>query len=106
MIGAVAQRVPLSGALGMSIVGGVGMFSTAYWQPIIGHWIDTARASKAAAGLSGSQLELVAGQDTLLKMVAFPAILIVLFTIFFFWQKNVHKADKLTDNLADKLVVS
>jgi MFS family permease len=95
MIGSVAQRVPLSGALGMSIVGGVGMFSTAYWQPIIGHWIDSARAAKAAAGLSGSQLELAAGQDTLLKMVAFPAILIVLFTIFFFWQKNVHKENKL-----------
>ena len=95
MIGAVAQRVPLSGALGMSIVGGVGMFSTAYWQPIIGAWIDDARAAKAAAGLSGSQLELAAGQDTLLKMVAFPAILIVLFTIFFFWQKNVHKENKL-----------
>ena len=95
MIGAVAQRVPLSGALGMSIVGGVGMFSTAYWQPIIGAWIDDARAAKAAAGLSGSQLELAAGQDTLLKMVAFPAILIVLFTIFFFWQKDVHKENKL-----------
>lgn len=95
MIGAVAQRVPLSGALGMSIVGAVGMFSTAYWQPIIGHWIDTARAAKSAAGLSGPELELAAGQDTLLKMVAFPAILIVLFIIFFFWQKRVHAADKV-----------
>lgn len=95
MIGAVAQRVPLSGALGMSVVGGVGMFSTAYWQPIIGAWIDNARAAKTAAGLSGPQLELAAGQDTLLKMVAFPAILIVLFIIFFFWQKRVHAADKV-----------
>lgn len=94
MIGAVAQRVPLSGALGMSIVGGVGMFSTAYWQPIIGAWIDNARAVKTAAGLTGDQLELAAGQDTLLKMVVFPAILIVLFTIFFFWQKNIHKENK------------
>lgn len=93
MIGAVAQRVPLSGALGMSIVGGVGMFSTAYWQPIIGSWIDSARAAKTAAGLTGDQLELAAGQDTLLKMVAFPAILIVLFTIFYFWQKNVQKTE-------------
>lgn len=95
MIGAVAQRVPLSGALGMSIVGGVGMFSTAYWQPIIGAWIDSAKATGTAAGLTGDQLELAAGQDTLLKMVAFPAILIVLFIIFFFWQKNIHKEDKL-----------
>jgi MFS family permease len=88
MVGAVAQRVPLSGALGMSIIGGVGMFSTSIWQPIIGKWIDKDRAATAASGLTGDQLELVAGQATLAKMVAFPAILIVLFLIFFFWQRK------------------
>ena len=90
MVGAVAQRVPLSGALGMSIIGGVGMFSTAIFQPIIGAWIDKSRAVKEAAGLTGNELELAAGQDTLAKMVAFPAILIVLFLIFFFWQKKIN----------------
>lgn len=88
MIGAVAQRVPLSGALGMSIVGGVGMFSTSIFQPIIGAWIDSSTAVHTAAGLTGSALQLAAGQDTLVKMLAFPCILIVLFTILFFWQKN------------------
>ncbi|MGY3053782.1 MFS family permease [Pedobacter sp. UYEF25] len=88
MVGAVAQRVPTSGALGMSIVGGVGMFSTAIFQPIIGGWIDASRAAGSAAGLTGGQLELAAGQDTLLKMLTFPLILIVLFTILFFWQKK------------------
>lgn len=88
MVGAVAQRVPLSGALGMSIIGGVGMFSTSIWQPIIGSWIDKDRAAATATGLTGDQLELLAGQATLSKMVAFPAILIVLFLIFFFWQRK------------------
>jgi MFS family permease len=92
MVGAVAQRVPLSGALGMSIIGGVGMFSTAIWQPIIGGWIDKDKAVIAATGLTGDQLDLVAGQATLAKMVAFPGILIVLFIIFFFWQKNIKAA--------------
>src|SRR5690606_37739755 len=87
-VGAVAQRVPLSGALGMSIIGGIGMFSSGIWQPVIGSWIDSARAEKAAAGLTGNELELAAGQDTLSKMIAFPAILIVLFIIFYFWQKK------------------
>jgi predicted MFS family arabinose efflux permease len=88
MVGAVAQRVPLSGALGMSIIGGLGMFSTSIWQPIIGGWIDKDKAVAAATGLAGDQLELVAGQATLQRMVAFPVILIVLFLIFFFWQKK------------------
>lgn len=88
MIGSVAHRVPKSSALGMSIVGGVGMFSTAIFQPIIGKWIDSARAENTAKGLTADALELATGQDTLIKMLAFPAVLIVLFTIFFFWQKN------------------
>ena len=64
------------------------MFSTAIWQPIIGSWIDSDKAATEASGITGDQLELVAGQATLAKMVAFPAILIVLFLIFFFWQKK------------------
>jgi MFS family permease len=92
MVGAVAQRVPLSGALGMSIIGGVGMFSTAIFQPIIGGWIDASRAAQGAAGLAGDALELAAGQETLQKMVMFPGILIVLFIIFFIWQKGVKPA--------------
>ena len=88
MIGSVAHRVPKSSALGMSIVGGVGMFSTSIFQPIIGGWIDSARAKSTAEGLTGNALELATGQDALMKMLAFPIILIVLFTIFFFWQKK------------------
>ena len=88
MVGATAQRVPLSGALGMSIIGGVGMFSTAIWQPVIGSWIDGSRASMAAEGKIGEALELAAGQATLQKLLLFPIVLIVLFTFFYFWQKG------------------
>ncbi len=94
MIGSVAYRVPRSSALGMSIVGGIGMFSTSIFQPVIGDWIDTARAANAAKGLTGNALELATGQQSLLKMMSFPAILIVLFIIFFIWQKNTKTAAK------------
>ncbi|MEY2704273.1 MAG: hypothetical protein RL407_335 [Bacteroidota bacterium] len=92
MVGAVAQRVPLSGALGMSIIGGVGMFSTAIFQPIIGSWIDDAKKVATDAGLTGNAMELAAGQATLQKMILFPGILIVLFVIFFIWQRGVKPA--------------
>lgn len=88
MIGATAQRVPLSGAIGMSIIGGVGMFANSIFNPITGRWIDSSREVNLATGLQGDALELATGQDTLEKMLLFPIILIVLFTIFFFWQKN------------------
>lgn len=88
MIGATAQRVPLSGAIGMSVIGGVGMFANSIFNPITGRWIDSAREANVAVGLQGDALELATGQDTLEKMLIFPIILIVLFTIFYFWQKN------------------
>jgi putative MFS transporter len=88
MIGFVAERIPLSGALGMSIVGGVGMFSTAIFQAPIGRWIDVETAEKAAAGLTGDALELAAGQATLLRMTMFPIILIVAFTFLWFVMRK------------------
>ena len=88
MVGFVAQYVPLSGALGMSIIGGVGMLSTSIFQPIIGGWIDADTAEKAAQGLTGDELALAAGQATLSTMIAFPAVLIVAFGILFFWMKG------------------
>lgn len=88
MVGFVAERIPASGALGMSIIGGIGMFSTAIFQPIIGGWIDDAKAEKSTVGLTGDALELAAGQDTLAKMTTFPLILIVAFTVLWFWMRN------------------
>jgi len=86
MIGFTAEKIPLSGAIGMSIVGAFGMFSTSIWQPIIGGWIDSARADAATAGVQGD-LELLAGQETLQRMMIFPGILIVLFIILLLWTR-------------------
>ena len=88
MIGFIAEKIPLSGALGMSIVGAMGMFSTSIFQPIIGGWIDSSTAQMEARGLSGADLDLAAGQATLTTMISFPGILIILFTILLFWQKK------------------
>lgn len=88
MIGFTAEKIPLSGAIGMSVVGAFGMFSTSIWQPIIGGWIDKARERATMKGLEGDAMELAAGQATLLKMMIFPLILIVLFTILLFWMRR------------------
>ena len=93
MIGFVAEKIPASGALGMSIVGGIGMFSTSIFQPIIGSWIDSSTAEQAANGLTGTALDLAAGQQTLTYMIGFPGTLIVLFTILYFWQRNPKPAN-------------
>jgi putative MFS transporter len=89
MIGFVAEKIPKSGALGMSIVGAIGMFFTGNLQPIIGSWIDSAREKATTMGLTGDALELAAGQATLKSLVIFPIILVVLFTILWFWVKKL-----------------
>ena len=88
MIGFVAAKIPKSGALGMSIIGAIGMFMNGLLQPIIGGWIDSDREAAGATGLTGDELILVAGQNTLEKLTLFPGILIVLFTILYFWMKK------------------
>jgi MFS family permease len=92
MIGFIADKIPASGALGMSVLGAVGMFSTSIFQPIIGRWIDSELEEAAAMGYTGDELELVAGQETLETMTLFPGILIVLFTILWFWIRKRRAA--------------
>src|SRR5690606_9131798 len=93
MLGFTAEKMPKTGAIGPSIVGAFGMFSTSIWQPIIGGWIDNNRAESSAAGLTGDALELAAGQETLQQMTAFPIILIVLFVVLALWMRKKN-ADK------------
>ncbi len=88
MIGFVAEKIPKSGALGMSVIGAIGMFMTGNMQPIFGGWIDNAREKATAMGLSGDAMELATGQETLKTMTIFPLVLIVLFTILYFWMKK------------------
>jgi hypothetical protein len=68
------------------------MFSTSIFQPIIGRWIDSDLEEAAAMGYTGNELELVAGQETLETMTLFPGILIVLFTILWFWIRKRRAA--------------
>lgn len=68
MIGFIAEYIPESGALGMSVLGGLGMFSVSIVLPVMGMFMDT-----------GSQ-----GTETLQYMAILPAILIILFAFLFF----------------------
>ncbi len=91
MIGFVAEYLPKTGALGMSLVGGMGMFATGIWNPIIGSWIDTNTKNALESGLSQDLAEVVAGKATLANMTYFPLILIVFFGILFINRKKLEK---------------
>ncbi len=88
MIGFVGHYLPKTGALGMSIMGGIGMFSSSIFQPIIGSWIKSNKVVAESQGLTGDVADLAAGQATLTNMLIFPGILIVAFGILYFVMKN------------------
>jgi MFS family permease len=90
MIGFVAEYIPKSGAFGMSIMGGAGMFATSVFQPIIGGWLDSERSKALASGMSADAAELAAGQATLSNIVILPIILIAAFAALFFFMRNKH----------------
>ncbi len=87
MIGYVAENIPESGALGMSLIGGAGMFSVSMWNPVIGNWIDEAKQNAIAT--STGNVDLVAGQSVLANLSIFPLILIVAFSGLYFYSKKI-----------------
>lgn len=88
MIGFIGENCPKTGALGMSLIGGVGMFSVSMWSPVIGGWLESARTEALASGLVGEAAELAAGQSTLANISLFPIVLIVLFTGLLIYKRK------------------
>lgn len=98
MLGFTAERIPKSGAFGLSLIGGAGMLGAGIWNPIIGGWIDSGREVAINAGLSGEAAELATGQATLANLAVFPAILIVVFTALYLYLKNRTPAEEAVLN--------
>ncbi|MER2492874.1 MFS transporter [Catenovulum sediminis] len=91
MIGFIAEYQPRTGALGMSLIGGAGMFSVSMWNPVIGSWIDEGRVQAASQNLVGPAAELAAGQATLSNLTLFPLVLIVAFGGLYIYMRNRPK---------------
>jgi fucose permease len=88
MLGFVSEYLPKTGALGLSLMGGAGMFSVSLILPVMGKWFDQAKEAAITAGTDAVKAEAQAGTDTLLKVAIMPAILLVIFTIIYFVRKN------------------
>lgn len=91
MIGFISEYTPKTGALGMSLVGGMGMLATSIWNPIIGSMLDSEKEIAMASGLADNVADIVAGKSILGFMVYFPLALIVLFGILFIMRKKIEE---------------
>lgn len=91
MIGFTSEYTSKTGALGMSLMGGAGMFATSIWNPIIGSRLDTEKANAVASGLKGAVADVAAGKAVLSFMVYFPLTLVILFGILFVLRKKIEE---------------
>ena len=72
MLSFVSEKIPESGALGLSLMGGAGMLSVSFVLPQMGKLMD----------------ENVTGSEALMIMGYIPAVLIVAFTLLHFYVKS------------------
>ncbi|MDP9229527.1 MAG: MFS transporter [Bacteroidota bacterium] len=94
MLGFVSEYLPKTGALGLSLMGGAGMFSVSLVLPIMGHWFDKAKSSAIAAGTDVAKAEAVAGTDTFMKVAIMPAILLIVFILIYITRRKIYTAHK------------
>lgn len=88
MLGFVAEYIPKSGALGLSLMGGAGMFATSVFNPILGYFLDKNRQTAISEGLTAAAAEVKAGQQSLSYVTIFPIVLTIIFFILYMNRKK------------------
>ncbi|WP_143304621.1 MFS transporter [Chitinophaga vietnamensis] len=109
MLGFVSENIPASGALGMNLVGGAGMFAVSVYMFFMGGFYDSIIAKQLPAGtnlgayrtaaagtpeaVAFGQAQAVAGPEIIKVTLVIPLILIVAFTVLFFYMRNRKKPE-------------
>jgi MFS family permease len=86
MLGLAADRRPMSGALGLAIIGGMGTLGGAIIQPVIGSIFDNQMMQHSN--------QLAAGAATIQYIVVIPVVLSVVFAVMLFQQRKTKTTGK------------
>jgi fucose permease len=107
MLGFVAENLPKTGAVGLNLMGGAGMFAVSIYTIIMGKYYDNKVAEKLPAGAeldaynsapAGSEManalgaaKTAAGPEIINATLIIPVILTVAFIILHFYMRNRAK---------------
>jgi len=107
MLGFVAENLPRTGAVGLNLMGGAGMFAVSVYMLIMGKFYDNKVASKLPEGADlgaysaptatpemAQQLneaKTAAGPEIINATLVIPVILTVAFILLFFYMRNRKK---------------
>lgn len=94
MLGFVSEYLPNTGALGLSLMGGAGMFSTSLVIPMMGKWYDGFKEAAINSGTTASQADAVAGSNTFMKVAIMPAIVLVVFILIYVARRKYYQQQK------------
>src|SRR5688572_4018599 len=83
MLGFVSEYLPKTGALGLSLMGGAGMFSVSLILPVMGGWLESYKKTALAQGMDDAAATASASSETLMKVAIMPAIVLVIFVIIY-----------------------
>jgi len=111
MLGFVAENLPRTGAVGMNLMGGAGMFAVSLYMMFMGGFYDRKVVNKLPDGASletyttapaGSEMatrltqaKTQAGPEILNATLVIPIILIVAFTFLVFYMRKQKKPERL-----------
>ena len=112
MIGFVAENLPKTGAVGLNLMGGAGMFAVSVYTIFMGGYYDRLIANKLPTGAdmgvystapAGSEMatsmdaaKRAAGPEILNATLILPIILILAFSGLIFYMRTRKKAEMLT----------
>jgi MFS family permease len=108
MIGFVAENIPKSGALGLNLIGGAGMFAVSIYSIFMGKHYDDLIVNHLPAdaiaatylsapvdspmGIAVQEAKSLAGPEVLRLTLIIPVILVVLFTLLLIYMKSRKRA--------------
>ena len=111
MIGFVAENLPRTGAVGLNLMGGAGMFAVSVYMMFMGGYYDRIMEQKLPAGSSldayrsaapGTDMAAAydaarsaAGPEVLNTTLIIPVVLIFAFAGLYFYMRSRHKKDTL-----------
>ena len=88
MLGFVNENIPQSGALGLNLMGGVGMFAVSIYTIFMGRFYDNIVAEAGGSNAT-------AGQKVLQATLVIPVVLIVAFAGLVIYMRSKHKRESL-----------
>lgn len=100
MLGFVSETLPKTGAVGMNLMGGAGMFAVSVYTIFMGGYYDKLVAAKLPVGDTSdtamNEARKLAGPEVLNATLVIPIILVVAFAVLFLYMRSKKNTNSVT----------